>query len=601
MSLALGITPDVRDVFCSAHLHVRAEIFDEGGPICVFFATSGQPREPGSVLSQRHRLNIISVMCVGSHWYQYPETPVAQAALKEALRRFPRIIFFGGSMGGYGALHWSGAIDPHMVLAFSPQVSIAPGAAPLDDRWAVERDRISAEFGFKRDDLAANVSRHSEILVVFDPWDKDGEHVEVLEAVRPVGRLVVPFSGHDPIVQLASAGLMSQLIQAAIQGGVDTAHWRRLVRERMGQAGRRRLLLQRPRRGRAVVPPRGVGTTRVDRWPDIVRSMRAVIRDGRALDASRLARLAIEHDAYIRAAGFLPDMMALAPMMAANGMAAAFGLILREDADRDAKPRLSDPQQDDAEDFVRALDGAERSPRRVAFSIVLERHRRRRAGLLIAAASMFAEAGDAASARSAAMEAGSTLNAWDGANLPLAKLLFRLGEVEQGSAIARRVIATQPAEFEPYALIAGTCEAAGDWMSAAATWREALKAGCAPMRAGHRAARALLYAKEFRQALDVVDPLLAAEPGDAGMLRIKAQCHQRLNELPLAATAYRGVLALVPRDAGSMSGLSAVLSRMNRLDEALDAAQAAVAEAPGNERFVAQLDALRQRMGETRN
>jgi hypothetical protein len=112
-------------------------------------------------------------------WFVNADTARLCAALVPFGRNFTHRAGIGFSMGGYGVLRFSGALDLHDVIAISPQVSIAPSVVPFDPRFRDDAGAYDEALG----DLALHAKPNLRGMVIFDPF-------------RPLDRLNANMIGH---------------------------------------------------------------------------------------------------------------------------------------------------------------------------------------------------------------------------------------------------------------------------------------------------------------------------------------------------------------------------------------------------------------------
>jgi tetratricopeptide (TPR) repeat protein len=154
----------------------------------------------------------------GNHWWQTLEAPRAIEVLRDRIadHGYERIITYGASMGAYGALIFSKQLGATDVLAFSPQYSISGEELPIQPDWRDDMRNIPVLF----EPLGQGLSETASITVAFDPLTQlDLLHVRALEKVRPVRRLVVPFSGHSTALFMGELSLLKPLVLDLIGEG----------------------------------------------------------------------------------------------------------------------------------------------------------------------------------------------------------------------------------------------------------------------------------------------------------------------------------------------------------------------------------------------
>lgn len=118
-------------------------------PAPEFVATAlGRGRRPGA--PARRALFVIDA---SRSWGNAPEfAPALRATLaaEAALAPLGRVAALGQSMGGYAALVAARLVPVDVVLAFSPQAGIGPGAVPGECRWAEWTARLPARLDWPR-------------------------------------------------------------------------------------------------------------------------------------------------------------------------------------------------------------------------------------------------------------------------------------------------------------------------------------------------------------------------------------------------------------------------------------------------------------------
>ncbi len=164
-----------------------------------------------------------------NHWWQTPEVENAYRAIDEKydLKRYSRVITYGSSMGAYGALIFSKLVRANLVLAFSPQASIAGTELPIQRQWQIDM----ADTPIILEPISRGLSTTAQILIPFDSLNKlDLAHVRALEALRPCERLVVPMSGHKTSLFLHECGMLKPIVLDGIDAPVNVAKLRQSLR-----------------------------------------------------------------------------------------------------------------------------------------------------------------------------------------------------------------------------------------------------------------------------------------------------------------------------------------------------------------------------------
>lgn len=175
----------------------------------------------GGKFLQDKNIHAIHFVAKRNHWWQTPEMDEAIQIIKGLTYLSDeniRMINYGSSMGGYGAIRFSKQLNSDVVIAVSPQFSIDRPVVPFEKRWAKEYSAISAsEFGFGNDPLESGISNSSNYYVLFDPHHDDAQHVKMitnrlLEHDAEVKLISLPFSGHPTTKFLKEIGFISGMM-----------------------------------------------------------------------------------------------------------------------------------------------------------------------------------------------------------------------------------------------------------------------------------------------------------------------------------------------------------------------------------------------------
>ena len=541
----------VFDVYLSANLHVVARLVDPDAAVCVAFASGGAARDAsGLEMAARHGFNWIAVSSRQMEWFQYPDLPEAEAAIRAVTRRFPRVVTYGFSQGGFGALICSGPLDADLVLACSAQAGIGPFAPPGESRWSEAWALVGASLGFPHADLAARLTRRGEVLMLYDQRDRDSAHVALVEALRPVRRLHFPLAGHATLHRLTAVGLGSTLVREVLGGAFDPADFqRRLHAARRGGIRGQALVSAMLRRGRTVPPAllrRLAGEAKPER-PVLRRAALHAAARGLATETGALVAALLDQPGYAQDRGLARDFEAFAPTLARSA-----------DVVADLRERLRGL----AEETKQGDPGAR---------------------ILVAAARIEHAAGEAAEARRLADAAAVLLGAWNDANRDLAMLFDSLGAEAEAATYWRRTALAAVPDFALHEQLARQAERDTDWPAAARIWTEARDRGVDPPRVATRLSRALARQDRVEEALAALAPALAVDVPALAVLRTQADLLARLGRQEAAVEVYRHIVADAPRDAGTHRALSNLLAAMRRPEEALAHARLAVAHAPEQE------------------
>ncbi|WP_028312003.1 hypothetical protein [Derxia gummosa] len=611
------------DLYLSANLHVCALVFDPTAPLLIAFASGGQPRHPvGMSMARKHGFNCISVACKAQDWFQYPDFDRAMDAVRDAARGFPRVVAYGFSMGGYGALIGSGTIEPDLVLACSPQAAIGPAVPAGEHRWADERIRIGHELGFPIDDLAARLSRRADLVLVYDPRDFDRFHVRDIEALRPARHLYFPLAGHSTLPLLTRMGFGSKLVLAALDGSLDLpAFQRELLAIRRATLRDELLYVELRRRGRPV--PERLLARVIDAPSTGLEKgrLRNLVID--CLDLGRVdlawhafARLAADNSSALApsfvadvrrlaAAHVEPDDTAVMPdavsgptptVDAGTGAQAPAGeadaVTASADAEADAVASLA--AEVDPEAQFAGLTGIALHRAKAFAALRAQSERGGVAGrrVLLALGWLLGAAGRRDEALAAALAAAADLSAWDEDNAGIADCLAALGETESAERFRRRAANAAVRDFTWYELRARPLERANDWQGALAIWREAADTRVEPLRVAPRLARCHARRDEHAEAIAALAPVLALPVISTAVRKIETTALLKLGRQAEAIASLAQLVLAEPDVANHHRALANCLAATGGdLERACHHAQRAVElqPTPGHARLLAGL------------
>lgn len=154
------------------------------------------------------------------HWYPEEDTrALLDAIARTGLFRNRRIITYGTSMGGYGAVKYASQIGAEVALALVPQWSIDPAeVGHVDQRYTDSFvPKLHRNMSITADDMAA------ETHVIHDPlFERDRFHFErLLETGACVRPIVATGQGHAPGFVLAEGRQGTALLRAYAEGTAE--------------------------------------------------------------------------------------------------------------------------------------------------------------------------------------------------------------------------------------------------------------------------------------------------------------------------------------------------------------------------------------------
>jgi hypothetical protein len=134
-----------------------------------------------------------------------------------------RVVTLGNSLGGFGALMFSGVFETcDVAIAFAPQYSVRRELAPFENRWEQFSTRIDA---FENDTCflpGVDYTRSRKFIFCGATDGNDMKHADLIARTTDTNAHVFAIAGcgHDVSFTLKEKSLLGNLIDAAI----DTPH-----------------------------------------------------------------------------------------------------------------------------------------------------------------------------------------------------------------------------------------------------------------------------------------------------------------------------------------------------------------------------------------
>lgn len=178
-------------------------------------------------------------------WFRQPDLEAYFDRLRDEgfFDQFERVIFYGASMGGYGALSYSAAVPGSDVVVFSPQSSLDQKVVPFETRY---RD------GFQRGrwkrtrykDAVDGAKAARRVTVFADPFHT----LDAAHAARLVSDNVIwakcPSSGHNPARLMKFMGCLNEAVTKAFDGTLTEIEFRQIWRAHRDTQALARVILR---------------------------------------------------------------------------------------------------------------------------------------------------------------------------------------------------------------------------------------------------------------------------------------------------------------------------------------------------------------------
>jgi hypothetical protein len=130
--------------------------------------------------------------------------------------QFDDVLFYGSSMGGFGACAFAAAAPGARILALMPQSTLAPDLVPSEQRYRRAYARGDWDDPRYRDG-AQGIAASAQAQIVYDPYfAQDRLHAMRLDGPR-VTHLKAFFAGHNVTRALHFNGLLKHTLNRALE------------------------------------------------------------------------------------------------------------------------------------------------------------------------------------------------------------------------------------------------------------------------------------------------------------------------------------------------------------------------------------------------
>jgi hypothetical protein len=164
-------------------------------------------------------------------WYRGPELKdFFLSARDEGLfAEFSNKMTYGGSMGGFGALSFSGIIGASCCLAYNPQINLGQSVRHWESRF-VEASKL--DWSDDICDIDEQIASVSLPVVIYDPYySPDRMQIDLLRSEH-VTRLRVPFVGHRMPEHLLNMKMLSWVFDQCRSGNLSVSEFYQRSRAR---------------------------------------------------------------------------------------------------------------------------------------------------------------------------------------------------------------------------------------------------------------------------------------------------------------------------------------------------------------------------------
>ncbi len=185
----------------------------------------------GFAFIEKQGWSMLGVTAAGWTWFRDPWVYQQFDDLKKQgfFKGFKRVVFYGASMGGYGACAFAAACPGADVLAISPQSTLDKTLVPFESRYKTAWHR---DFSGKYGDAAKVSKSAARVTLIYDPYEPlDSGHVDRFTA-KNVVKLRAPLLGHRLGSSLHQMGILSSITLGALNGTLTEAEFYQKLRAR---------------------------------------------------------------------------------------------------------------------------------------------------------------------------------------------------------------------------------------------------------------------------------------------------------------------------------------------------------------------------------
>ena len=183
------------------------------------------------VLSEEMGCSVLGVMATQRNWFRNEFVHDAFEALRDQgfFKQFDEVLFYGASMGGFGALVYQQCAPGAEVLAIAPQSTLNREILPKDDRWGWTA-RLDWKGRFN--DAAGVTDSARRVTIIGDPYfAPDYDQISRIQGDN-ITWLRTPFMGHQLPNAFLSMGILKDLLYSAAGGTLTPELFYKLFRAR---------------------------------------------------------------------------------------------------------------------------------------------------------------------------------------------------------------------------------------------------------------------------------------------------------------------------------------------------------------------------------
>lgn len=167
------------------------------------------------------------------NWYQSPELWDFFKSMKATgfFANYERVVMYGSSMGGFGALAFSKLAGAELVVAIHPRTTLVERDLPWKSGFS---RKLTYNQRGPRADVLHGLSPKTKVMIFVDPLkERDKSHADRVARRHANTDIVrVPLGGHGLPTILANLGILREAVTQSIAGEFDKKWFYQELRRR---------------------------------------------------------------------------------------------------------------------------------------------------------------------------------------------------------------------------------------------------------------------------------------------------------------------------------------------------------------------------------
>ncbi|ATF17743.1 Glycosyl transferase family 2 [Phaeobacter gallaeciensis] len=183
------------------------------------------------LLSQTLGCSVLGVIGAKRNWFRSSFVHDGFDHLRDSgfFEQFDEVLFYGASMGAYGALTYSQCAPGAKVFAIAPQTTLDRRILPDDNRWGWT---ARLDWDDRYADAAKATHLADDVVVLYDPYfAPDVDQVNRLHGDN-IRKLRMPFFGHQLPQALANMEILKPMLSEICEGRLTSDRFYKLLRAR---------------------------------------------------------------------------------------------------------------------------------------------------------------------------------------------------------------------------------------------------------------------------------------------------------------------------------------------------------------------------------